>query len=262
MPELLPLDLIRLDGGTQTRSITDADTVHSYAVEMQRGDRFPPVVVFFDGQTHWLASGFHRYYAAESASLGRILADVRQGTQRDAVLFSVGENADHGLRRTNEDKRRAVRKLIEDPEWSQWSDRRIAEAARVHHDMVSDMRAELSPTAPGLPRMRTVERGGNTYQIDTANIGRTAPAQPSPEPANAPGATPSRPAGIREPERPNRAAITVQALQGIERAWGTLPDPFVAALDHPGFGIEQAERIAGWFDKLAQALRQRIERAG
>lgn len=29
----------------------------------------------------------------------------------------------HEMRRTNEDKRRAVRVLLEDAEWSQWSDR-------------------------------------------------------------------------------------------------------------------------------------------
>ena len=39
-----------------------------------------------------------------------------KGTQRDAILWSISANATHGLRRTNEDKRRAVTRLLQDPE--------------------------------------------------------------------------------------------------------------------------------------------------
>lgn len=46
---------------------------------------------------------------------------------RDAILYSCGANDRHGLRRTNEDKRRAVKKSLEDPEWSGWSSNKIAE---------------------------------------------------------------------------------------------------------------------------------------
>ncbi|MBT3274957.1 MAG: streptomycin biosynthesis regulator, partial [Spirochaetales bacterium] len=46
-------------------------------------------------------------------------ADIRQGTQQDAVLHSVGANAAHGARRTNDDKRLAVKTLLCDGEWSQ-----------------------------------------------------------------------------------------------------------------------------------------------
>lgn len=44
------------------------------------------------------------------------------------------------LQRTREDKRRAVMTLLSDPEWSQWSDRKIAEACKVGHTLVSSMR--------------------------------------------------------------------------------------------------------------------------
>jgi hypothetical protein len=72
--------------------------------------------VFYDGAEYWLADGFHRVHAAQKLRRLTIAADVRQGTRRDAVLLSARANAEHGLRRTNEDKRRAVLTLLADPE--------------------------------------------------------------------------------------------------------------------------------------------------
>lgn len=105
---LLQIKHIRLDGGTQTRSATNQTAVEDYAEAMKAGDAFPPVVVFHDGKAHWLADGFHRVQGAILAGEEEISADIRPGTQRDARLFAVGANQTHGLRRSNEDKRRAV----------------------------------------------------------------------------------------------------------------------------------------------------------
>ena len=69
--------------------------------------------------SYWLADGFHRYHAHKQAGLDDIRVDLRQGNLREAILYSVGANAHHGLRRSNEDKRRAVLRLLEDPEWEQ-----------------------------------------------------------------------------------------------------------------------------------------------
>lgn len=52
---------------------------------------------------------------------GTIAVDVRPGSQRDAILYSLGANAAHGRRRTNADKRRAVQRMLSDEEWSRWS---------------------------------------------------------------------------------------------------------------------------------------------
>jgi hypothetical protein len=114
----LAIDVIRQDGGTQPRSIVHDDWIADYAADMQAGADFPAVVVFFDGASYWLADGFHRVGAAVASGQTDIDADVRQGTRRDAVLFSVGANGQHGHRRTNDDKRRAVDVLLNDPEWA------------------------------------------------------------------------------------------------------------------------------------------------
>ena len=70
-----------------------------------------------------------------------ISADIRPGTQRDARLFAVGANQTHGLRRSNEDKRRAVLVLLKDEEWCTWSDREIAKRCGVTHPFVAKLRA-------------------------------------------------------------------------------------------------------------------------
>jgi uncharacterized ParB-like nuclease family protein len=110
----LSVAAIRTDGGTQPRSTILRDVVEEYAAAMADGAKFPAITVFYDGAEYWLADGFHRLAATEAAGREKINCDVRQGTRRDAVLHSVGANAAHGMRRTNEDKRRAVRVLLED----------------------------------------------------------------------------------------------------------------------------------------------------
>ena len=47
-----------------------------------------------------------------------------------------------GAKRSNEDKCKAVEALIDDPDWSQWSDSEIARHAGVSHQFVSKIREE------------------------------------------------------------------------------------------------------------------------
>lgn len=165
---------LRLDGGTQPRASLDEDTLAEYTEAMQRGDRFPPVVVFFDGTDHWLADGFHRVRAAERAGLDKVRADIKQGTRRDAVLHSVGVNAQHGLRRSNADKRRAVETLLADPEWNGWSDNEIARRCKVSQPFVSKLRVSLTNNdyKLGENERRKAQRGDETYTIKTSKIAK------------------------------------------------------------------------------------------
>ncbi len=173
MTSSLPLEKIKLDGGTQSRADINKVVVEEYAQTIRDGTDFPPVTVFFDGKKHWLADGFHRVAAYRLAGAMEIPTAVHQGTRRDAVLFSVGANASHGLRRTNDDKRRAVTTLLSDKEWSAWSDRQIAKQCGVHHEMVGRLREELSGGFRQIER--TVKRGDSTFTMDTAKIGKPQP---------------------------------------------------------------------------------------
>lgn len=181
--ENLAIAKIRRDGGTQPRAALDEATIRDYAEAMQRGDTFPAVVVFFDGTDYWLADGFHRLAALES--LGALNMDVpaivQQGDQRAAVFFSTGVNAEHGLRRSNADKRRAVDVLLRDAEWGKWSDREIARQCKVSNNFVSELRKAIChPMTDSAPSPtsteRTVTRAGTTYTMNTAPIGPQRPA--------------------------------------------------------------------------------------
>lgn len=180
---------IRLDGGTQPRAGIDQAVVDDYHYDMQAGAQFPPIELVYDGKDYWLWDGFHRFHAWRKDGDRLILANVRQGTRRDAVLLSVGANATHGFRRSSEDKRRAVDTLLRDPEWAQWSDREIARRVHVNDKTVAARRAALSAEIPQIAERR-VERGGTEYTMAPAqrrapasrSLGFYPAAQPAPEP--------------------------------------------------------------------------------
>lgn len=168
MSKLLPLADIRRDGGTQPRAAIDPAVVAEYAEAMREGAEFPPVVVFYDGTDYWLADGFHRVAAYDREQFFEIPVDMRQGTQRDAIKFSLGVNAAHGLRRTNEDKRRCVERALADEEWRGWSDGKIAELCAVSQPFVSSIRRS---TQNGFESTERTGADGRTYR--TENIGKT-----------------------------------------------------------------------------------------
>jgi hypothetical protein len=172
--EMQPLERFCLDGGTQARLKIEDDIVMEYAEAMQHGDTFPPVIVFDDGNSLWLADGFHRYQACKFLGKPAIATDRREGSQRDAILYSLGANASHGLRRSSADKRRAVEMMLKDSQWSQWSGREIAKQCGVDEKTVRNMRDELhaeNPQNENSGRTFIHHKTGKPTQMKTAKIG-------------------------------------------------------------------------------------------
>lgn len=187
---MLELDQIRIDGGTQSRVELNQETVAEYAQAFTAGASFPAVVVFFDGANYWLADGFHRYFGARDAGESAIDAEVINGTQRDAVLYSLKANATHGLRRTNADKRKAVETLLKDAEWSKWSDRKIAEVCGVAHSFVAATRKPEVAAKQQKNRMASAAK--KTQQVESDSTQATpAPPTVAPAPKAAPEAPPA-----------------------------------------------------------------------
>lgn len=172
----IKLAQIRTDGGTQPRAALNEATVAEYAEAITEGAKLPPIIVYHDGSDYWLADGFHRFHAHRKIDALDISAEVVQGTKRDAILRSVGANAAHGLRRTNDDKRKAVSTLLDDAEWAKWTDVAIARACGVSSNFVGDMRRIINPINDS--QTRTVSRSGKTYEQNTANIGKKQAASP------------------------------------------------------------------------------------
>jgi protein gp37 len=165
----LELSLIVRDPEIQPREVMNTDTIVQYAEDMLNGVEFPPVVVYFDGDRHWLSQGFHRSQAAEDAGLATVAAEVRDGTRQDALWDAACSNREHdrsGLRRTNSDKRRAVYMALNAR--PKLSDRRIADQVGVGKHLVGDVRRSICPNHPD----REVARNGTTYTMKTDGIGR------------------------------------------------------------------------------------------
>lgn len=147
--KLLKQAEIRREISLQTRAGINVSTVEEYKEALQGGASFPRVVTFFDGVYYYLADGWHRYEAYVAARIDEIPAEVYEGSRRDAQLYALGANAVHGLRRTNEDKRRAVGLMLEDLEWTDWSDSEIARTCKVSHTFVGKVRLALTCNVAG-----------------------------------------------------------------------------------------------------------------
>lgn len=157
----------------------DFVTIAEYAERMSAGDKFPAIDVFSDGESYWVVDGFHRIEASKQAGISEIEANVHSGSWRDAKLFSFGVNAEHGKRRTNSDKRKAVTDMLTDEEWRGWSDREIARRCRVHHNFVGKLRAEFF-TGDISSESRTYRtKHGTISTMQTENIGKKVDAEPA-----------------------------------------------------------------------------------
>lgn len=175
---MLELDQIRIDGGTQSRVELNQETVAEYAQAFTAGATFPPVVAFFDGANYWLADGFHRYFGARDAGESAIDAEIRTGTQRDAVLYSWGANDKHGLPRSNADKRNIVTAILKDEQGRQWSDRDIAKRFGFSNTFVGNIRRSLSTVDSEKPAERTyTTKHGTTAVMNTTNVGKKTKAE-------------------------------------------------------------------------------------
>jgi hypothetical protein len=168
--QTLSLDLIVVDKGVQARVGTDAKLVDEYADAMGNGDKFPPLTVFYDGDVYRLGDGFHRYAAAPHARYTEFKCEVRPGGLREATLFAVGANASHGRQRSNDDKRTAVLKLLNDDEWFRWSDRGIARHCQVSHQLVADLR-RLTGRATSERTYRNKHGDDGTMSIERIGTG-------------------------------------------------------------------------------------------
>lgn len=140
---IIRLNDIVIDAGTQQREKINDEVVAEYSEFVKCGDKFPPVTVFFNGIDYYLADGFHRYFANKHADIEEIEADIFEGTKRDAKFYSLGANKSHGLRRSNQDKKKAVLEMITDSEWGELPSRDIGNHIGVSHAYVNKMRRGL-----------------------------------------------------------------------------------------------------------------------
>jgi hypothetical protein len=206
---------VRADAQAQPRTSIDTELIGEYAEAMMAlGATFPPLVVFRDGDVYWLADGFHRFYAYKGCQTAEVECDVREELDgerglRATILYSVGANAVHGVRPTNEDKRRAVMKLLGDPEWSKWPDGEIARRCGVGDALVASLR-------PNEPRTFNHGNAGKPATMNTTESGRYRVETDPPEESDQ--QPPQADARVPRAEDARNATIdrTVKELEDIE----------------------------------------------
>lgn len=158
------LDLIVFDAGTQIREAIDPQVVTDYAEAMTNGANFPPVVLFHDGNRHYLGDGFHRFMAAQRLSFKEIEAEVKAGTKDDALWYALGANKVNGHRMTAKDKRHAIEVALHvfGIEGGK-SVRDIAEQAGCAKSYVHEVQSELSASGQLPERVRVTGRDGKSH---------------------------------------------------------------------------------------------------
>jgi hypothetical protein len=138
------VEKINLDKDLQSRQVINQEVIEEYRDAMKSGEQFPAAVIFFDGLEYWLADGFHRVLAAREAGISEIEADIQKGMKKDALLYSVSANATHGLKRSQADKRKAVMSLLNNPDFTNLSNRELGRLCKVDDKTVAKYRHELT----------------------------------------------------------------------------------------------------------------------
>ena len=174
--EVLSLDRLVTDAGTQVRSAIDDDVVDEYVQVLAAGAQFPPVVVFRADGAEMLADGYHRVFAYRKAGRFEVPADVYHGTREDALWFALGANRAHGQRLSGTDKRRAIELAYR--AWPDLSQVRIAGHVGCTHQYVSRVRGQLA-TSCKLPDRVVGVDGRRRAATRPASSSRTEPARSS-----------------------------------------------------------------------------------
>lgn len=178
----IPLKNINLDETMQCRAEMRQDAIEDYAESYRQGEELPPVDVYGTNEECWPGDGWHRIMAARKAELTEIEANLHHGGRQEAIQHALNANAQHGVRRTNADKRRAVEIALR--EFPDKSSRQIAEMCGVGDQLVRDVRDVRDS------RTSTVTDTQGRQQPATKPRAQTEPSEPS-----TPAGPPSEPAG-------------------------------------------------------------------
>lgn len=138
---------------TRTRALfaPNEATVREYLEIYEAGQKLPPPVVFkYDDHPgrYYLADGYHRWEAwrryVDKNMPKKVTLECevhRIGGRAGAILYALGANAKHGLKRTNDDKRRCIEVAL--VEFPKTSDREIAQWCGVSDKTVGKVRDEV-----------------------------------------------------------------------------------------------------------------------
>ena len=165
----IKIDEIRIDGGTQCRLVIDQPTVYSYLEAMKEGDVFPLMETVFDGSTHWLIDGFHRYHTYKLLGIKEVEIIYKPGTLQDAQVEALKANSKHGKPLTVEDKRNKVQMALAIEGFAQKTNYEIAKLCQVSQPFVASIRSPEAKKKQAEDKIKHVKKKAeelqNTNQI-------------------------------------------------------------------------------------------------
>lgn len=147
---------IVVDPNCQVREKLDGDTVTAYAAVLQEGGTLDPIKAYqvSNGRVVRI-DGSHRCEATANVfgPDAEIQVVIYNGTLQDAQWAAIQANLKHGLPLNRNDKRIAIKKVLEHPDGKNMSDRAIAKMFGIDGKTVAKIRNELEATAefPQLP---------------------------------------------------------------------------------------------------------------
>lgn len=146
---------INIDLNINTRPL-DPGVIDEYAEAMEQygEDKWQSLWKEMPKITHNLDlfSGFHTVHAAMRAfgEKHEIAFDVQGNTLRDAFFLATEQNAQHGRRRSNSEKRNIVLRWLLDDEMKEWTDGYIAEQCQVSQNFVTSVSNQLKSDLSGI----------------------------------------------------------------------------------------------------------------
>jgi hypothetical protein len=189
-PQHIALTAILFDFATQVRAENNSHIIDEYADRMKEGDIFPPADVFDEGNgRYWIGDGWHRLLSAQQQRAATFACVVHPGGREAAIKHALGANAQHGLKRSNADKRKAIEVALK--EFSLMSDRQLAGLCAVHHDTVAVARSQLAESASSPPSPR-LGADGRIRKMPVKRVKAVAPpvVESIPAVATDPASTP------------------------------------------------------------------------
>jgi hypothetical protein len=153
---------IELDSALQGRVALNQEVIHEYSEILRESGKLPPIKIYRVGSRLLLVDGWHRVFAHKKAGLTDIDVEVIDGTYREALYYAItSANKVHGLRLNIEDKRKKLMMLLDDVEWSETPDRKIAQLLDVSHTFVGKVRGSLGIK----PEVVKVQSNGKEYDL-------------------------------------------------------------------------------------------------
>ena len=163
----IPLSSILVTESYQPRvDGTDEKLAQSYADDIKAGAIFPAVKLFGEeDQPVHVGDGFTRILGHKFAGRRVVDAELRPGGYREAKLWAMGSNGQHGGRRKRKDLRASIREALLDEEWRGWTDGRIAAALKTTDRTVGTVRGEMEEAGQIPQTPERIGLDGKTYPV-------------------------------------------------------------------------------------------------